>query len=88
MRYCSTGADVYFPGQMPNLFRDISGCGALISEFPIRVRGNNGISEEEQDSGSPVFQAVVVRSMPLKRSCHNCRNCSRAAGKCGRFPEG
>ena len=61
-----TGADVYFPQSNANLFREISGCGALISEFPIGSQGEQWHFPRRNRIVAALSSKLIVVEAPLK----------------------
>ena len=61
-----TGADVYFPRSNANLFRDIIGCGALISEFPIGSQGEQWHFPRRNRIVAALSSKLIVVEAPLK----------------------
>lgn len=61
-----TGADIYFPLSNTNLFRDICGCGALISEFPIGSQGEQWHFPRRNRIVAALSSKLIVVEAPLK----------------------
>ncbi|NLD05217.1 MAG: DNA-protecting protein DprA [Synergistaceae bacterium] len=61
-----TGPDIYFPQSNANLFRDISECGALISELPIGTQGEPWHFPRRNRIVAALSSKLIVVEAPLK----------------------